>query len=78
MYGEQRPVGYFAHAQIDLNLRTLRMFEGNFACGPVPFEGLRIFRTNTVIILHLPDRGMNLVPLYSGTARLGGYRSQMH
>ena len=29
--GEQRPGRYFAHAQDDLNLRTLQMFEGTFS-----------------------------------------------
>ena len=30
MKGEQRPGWYFAHAQNDLNLRILLMFEGSF------------------------------------------------
>ena len=33
MNGEQRPGRYFAHAQGDLNLRILFMYEGTFALG---------------------------------------------
>ena len=30
-YGKQRPGWYFAHAQVDLSQRILRMFEGTFS-----------------------------------------------
>ena len=37
MNGEQRPGCYFAHAQDDLNLHILRMFEGTFSLDEGPF-----------------------------------------
>ena len=35
MTGEQRTPRYFSHAQEDLNLRILRMFEGTFSLDAV-------------------------------------------
>ena len=48
MDGEQRPGCYFAHAQDDMNLRILRMFEGTFS-----LNAAQIFFPLKIIIMLL-------------------------
>ena len=50
MNGKQRPGWYFAHAQDDLNLRILRMFEGTFSLDAAPVSAsIIIYSLDTFI-----------------------------